>query len=51
MNRHVRAHAERGARLAPASYGDGGRSSDPYLLGSLAVVLVIAMIAEWRAGT
>jgi hypothetical protein len=28
--------------------GDGGRSSDPYVLSALAVVLLAGLIAEWR---
>jgi hypothetical protein len=29
--------------------GEGGRSSDPYVLGLLAIVLVVALPAEWRS--
>jgi hypothetical protein len=30
-------------------FGEGGRSSDPYVLGLLAIVLVVALLAEWRS--
>ncbi len=30
-------------------YGDGGKDSDPYFLGLLALVLVAAFIREWGA--
>ena len=30
-------------------YGEGGRDSDPYLLGLLALALVAAWFREWRA--
>jgi hypothetical protein len=30
-------------------FGEGGRSSDPYVLGVLAVVLAVALFAEWRS--
>jgi hypothetical protein len=30
-------------------YGDGGRSSDPFVLGAVALVLVLAFVVEWRS--
>jgi hypothetical protein len=32
-------------------YGDGGRSTDPYVLGVVALVLLVALFIEGRAAT
>jgi peptidoglycan/LPS O-acetylase OafA/YrhL len=31
-------------------YGDGGRTSDPYLLGVVAALMLIAAVLRWRTG-
>jgi peptidoglycan/LPS O-acetylase OafA/YrhL len=32
-------------------FGEGGRSSDPYVLGVLAAILIVALLAERRSAT
>jgi hypothetical protein len=31
-------------------YGEGGRSSDPFVLGAIALLLLVSLAAEWRSG-